>query len=285
MTIRRAVIPAAGFGTRLLPAAKAIPKEMVPVVDKPAIQYVVEEAAQSGATEVLIITARGKTALADHFDRLPELEGILEARGKREALMKVLNPTMLARVSFVRQQQALGLGHAVRCARSFADRGPFFVLLPDDLILSEVPVCMQLTAMLRQAHESVIAVQRVPREDTEKYGVVSIDADTGLVNGIIEKPHPDDAPSDLAVVGRYLLQPDVFAHLERISPGAGGELQLTDALASMIKAGLPVRACEFVGARFDTGTPLGLLEANIGMAVSRPELKAQVTALLTKFLK
>ncbi len=285
MTIRRAVIPAAGFGTRLLPAAKAIPKEMVPVVDKPAIQYVVEEAAQSGATEVLIITARGKTALADHFDRLPELEGILEARGKREALMKVLNPTMLARVSFVRQQQALGLGHAVRCARSFADRGPFFVLLPDDLILSEVPVCMQLTAMLRQAHESVIAVQRVPREDTEKYGVVSIDADTGLVNGIIEKPHPDDAPSDLAVVGRYLLQPDVFAHLERISPGAGGELQLTDALASMIKAGLPVRACEFVGTRFDTGTPLGLLEANIGMAVSRPELKAQVTALLTKFLK
>lgn len=285
MTIRRAVIPAAGFGTRLLPAAKAIPKEMVPVVDKPAIQYVVEEAAQSGATEVLIITARGKTALADHFDRLPELEGILEARGKREALMKVLNPTMLARVSFVRQQQALGLGHAVRCARSFADRGPFFVLLPDDLILSEVPVCMQLTAMLRQAHESVIAVQRVPREDTEKYGVVSIDADTGLVNGIIEKPHPDDAPSDLAVVGRYLLQPDVFAHLERISPGAGGELQLTDALASMIRAGLPVRACEFVGTRFDTGTPLGLLEANIGMAVSRPELKAQVTALLTKFLK
>ena len=285
MTIRRAVIPAAGFGTRLLPAAKAIPKEMVPVVDKPAIQYVVEEAAQSGATEVLIITARGKTALADHFDRLPELEGILEARGKREALMKVLNPTMLARVSFVRQQQALGLGHAVRCARSFADRGPFFVLLPDDLILSEVPVCMQLTAMLRQAHESVIAVQRVPREDTEKYGVVSIDEDTGLVNGIIEKPHPDDAPSDLAVVGRYLLQPDVFAHLERISPGAGGELQLTDALASMIRAGLPVRACEFVGTRFDTGTPLGLLEANIGMAVSRPELKAQVTALLTKFLK
>lgn len=280
MTIYRAVIPAAGFGTRMLPAAKAIPKEMVPVVDKPAIQYVVEEAVQSGVTEVLIVTGRGKGAIEDHFDRLPELEASLEARGKTEQLAKVLAPAALARISFVRQQQALGLGHAVGCAKGFTGTEPFFVLLPDDLVLSEVPVCRQLLAMMQCPGESVIAVQRVPREDTEKYGVVSIDETTGLINGIVEKPHPSEAPSNLAVVGRYLLQPEVFMHLEQLTPGAGGELQLTDALASMIKAGLPVRACEFVGRRFDTGNPLGLLEANIGMALSRPDMRDRVLEIL-----
>ena len=187
-------------------------------------------------------------------------------------------------MSFTRQQQALGLGHAVSCARGFADKGPFLVLLPDDLVLSEVPVCEQLVAMMQGPHESVIAVQRVPREDTQKYGVVSIDEATGLIKGIVEKPHPSEAPSNLAVVGRYLLQPEVFMHLEQITPGAGGELQLTDALASMIKAGLPVRACEFVGTRFDTGHPLGFLEANIGMALSRPDMREQVIELLAKHL-
>ncbi|MBS4053434.1 MAG: UTP--glucose-1-phosphate uridylyltransferase [Thermaerobacter sp.] len=280
MTIYRAVIPAAGFGTRMLPAAKAIPKEMVPVVDKPAIQYVVEEAVQSGVTEVLIVTGRGKGAMEDHFDRLPELEASLEARGKTEQLAKVLAPAALARISFVRQQQALGLGHAVGCAKGFTGTEPFFVLLPDDLVLSEVPVCRQLLAMMQCPGESVIAVQRVPREDTEKYGVVSIDETTGLINGIVEKPHPSEAPSNLAVVGRYLLQPEVFMHLEQLTPGAGGELQLTDALASMIKTGLPVRACEFVGRRFDTGNPLGLLEANIGMALSRPDMRDRVLEIL-----
>lgn len=280
MTIYRAVIPAAGFGTRMLPAAKAIPKEMVPVVDKPAIQYVVEEAVQSGVTEVLIVTGRGKGAMEDHFDRLPELEASLEARGKTEQLAKVLAPAALARISFVRQQQALGLGHAVGCAKGFTGAEPFFVLLPDDLVLSEVPVCRQLLAMMQSPGESVVAVQRIPLEDTEKYGVVSIDEATGLINGIVEKPHPSEAPSNLAVVGRYLLQPEMFRHLEQLTPGAGGELQLTDALASMIKAGLPVRACEFVGRRFDTGNPLGLLEANIGMALSRPDMRDRVLEIL-----
>ena len=280
MTIYRAVIPAAGFGTRMLPAAKAIPKEMVPVVDKPAIQYVVEEAVQSGVTDVLIVTGRGKGTIEDHFDRLPELEARLEARGKTEQLAKVLAPAALARISFVRQQQALGLGHAVGCAKGFTGSEPFFVLLPDDLVLSEVPVCRQLLAMMQSPGESVIAVQRIPLEDTEKYGVVSIDEATGLINGIVEKPHPSEAPSNLAVVGRYLLQPEVFRHLEQLTPGAGGELQLTDALASMIKTGLPVRACEFVGRRFDTGNPLGLLEANIGMALSRPDMRDLVLEIL-----
>ncbi|MBS3873070.1 MAG: UTP--glucose-1-phosphate uridylyltransferase [Firmicutes bacterium] len=280
MTIYRAVIPAAGFGTRMLPAAKAIPKEMVPVVDKPAIQYVVEEAVQSGVTDVLIVTGRGKVAIEDHFDRLPELEACLEARGKTEQLAKVLAPAALARISFVRQQQALGLGHAVGCAKGFTGSEPFFVLLPDDLVLSEVPVCRQLLAMMQSPSESVIAVQRIPLEDTEKYGVVSIDEATGLIKGIVEKPRPSEAPSNLAVVGRYLLQPEVFRHLEQLTPGAGGELQLTDALASMIKAGLPLRACEFVGQRFDTGNPLGLLEANIGMALSRPDMRDRVLEIL-----
>lgn len=264
----------------MLPAAKAIPKEMVPVVDKPAIQYVVEEAVQSGVTEVLIVTGRGKGAMEDHFDRLPELEASLEARGKTEQLAKVLAPAALARISFVRQQQALGLGHAVGCAKGFTGAEPFFVLLPDDLVLSEVPVCRQLLAMMQSPGESVVAVQRIPLEDTEKYGVVSIDEATGLINGIVEKPHPSEAPSNLAVVGRYLLQPEMFRHLEQLTPGAGGELQLTDALASMIKAGLPVRACEFVGRRFDTGNPLGLLEANIGMALSRPDMRDRVLEIL-----
>ncbi|MDP3487504.1 MAG: UTP--glucose-1-phosphate uridylyltransferase GalU [Bacillota bacterium] len=284
MVIRKAVIPAAGFGTRMLPATKAIPKELVTVVDKPAIQYVVEEAVEAGVTDICIITGRGKGSIEDHFDRAPELEGLLAAKKKDEARSAVVAAAHMARFSFVRQQQPLGLGHAVACARSFVGGESFFVLLPDDLIQASTPCVQQLIEAAAGPLDSVIAVQEVPWEDTNKYGVVSIDPETGLVSGIVEKPDPAEAPSNLAVVGRYLLRPEIFACLGEIVPGAGGELQLTDAIALLIKQGLPVRACKFTGNRYDTGSPLGFLEANVGYALARPEMATKVRAMLTKLL-
>ena len=285
MQIHKAVIPAAGFGTRMLPATKVVPKELIAVVDKPAIQYVVEEAISSGVTEVLIITSRGKGPIEDHFDRMPELESMLFSRGKQDACDAACSTTKLGQLFFTRQHEALGLGHAVGRAKAFIAGVPFFVLLPDDLILSEVPSCKQLLDTMHDPNNSVIAVQRVPWKDTQKYGVVSIDPETGLINGMVEKPDPKDAPSNLAVVGRYLLQPEIFEHLDRITPGAGGELQLTDAIASMIAAGHPVRACEFDGVRYDTGHPLGFIEANIGMALHRPDMRVKVADMLRRFLE
>jgi UTP--glucose-1-phosphate uridylyltransferase len=279
MYIKKAVIPAAGFGTRMLPATKAIPKELLTVVDKPAIQYVVEEAAASGVTDILMITGRGKGDMEDHFDRMPELELVLSAKGRFEALDAVVRPAKLANMHYIRQQQALGLGHAVYCAKSFVGQESFFVLLPDDLIDDPVP-CAEQLRVLGNGNESIIAVQEVPWKDTGKYGVVSIDYETGLVNGIVEKPAPEDAPSNLAVVGRYLLQPEVFGCLEEITPGAGGELQLTDAIALMIQKGLPVRVCKFSGVRYDVGSPLGFLEANVGLALAREDMRDRVLKML-----
>jgi len=266
MKITKAVIPAAGFGIRMLPATKAMPKELLTVVDKPSIQYVVEEAVAAGVTEVLIVTGRGKGSLEDHFDRVPELEQVLAAKGRMEALAAVLKPTTLAAMHYTRQQQALGLGHAVLCAKAFVGQEPFFVLLLDDLIVGHEPCAAQLIGAMQSPDESVIAVQEVPWEHTIRYGVVSIDSATGQITGMVEKPQPEVAPSNLAVVGRYLLQPEVFGCLTQITPGAGGELQLTDALALMIKQGHKLRPCRFLGVRYDTGSPLGFLEANIGMA-------------------
>ena len=282
--ITKAVIPAAGFGTRMLPATKAMPKELLTVVDKPSIQYVVEEAVAAGVTEVLIVTGRGKGSLEDHFDRAPELEQVLAAKGRREALAAVLRPAQLAAMHYVRQQQALGLGHAVLCAKAFVGQVPFFVLLPDDLIVGPEPGAAQLISAMQSPDESVIAVQEVPWEHTSRYGVVSIDSETGLIVGIVEKPQPEVAPSNLAVVGRYLLQPEVFDCLAQITPGAGGELQLTDALALMLKQGHKLRPCRLTGVRYDTGSPLGFLEANIGMALAREDMRAQVLAMLEGFI-
>lgn len=221
MEIGKTVIPAAGFGTRMLPATKAIPKELVPVVDRPAIQYVVEKAVASGATSVLIITGRGKGSLEDHFDRAPELEAALARPGKEAALAEVVNVTKLARVQVVRQGQALGLGHAVSCARDYVGQEPFYVALPDDLVQGQVPALLQLKQAQQSERESVLAVQPVPWESVSKYGIVQIDND-GLVMGIVEKPRPEEAPSNLAVVGRYLLQPEVFECLDEITPGQVG---------------------------------------------------------------
>jgi len=284
MKINKAVIPAAGFGTRMLPATKAIPKELLTVVDKPSIQYVVEEAVAAGVTEVLIITGRGKGSLEDHFDRAPELEQVLASKGRKGALAAVVKPATLASMHYIRQQQALGLGHAVLCAKVFVGHAPFFVLLPDDLIMADEPCAAQLVAAMQAEDESVIAVQEVPWEHTDRYGVVSVDSATGQIVGIVEKPRPEHAPSNLTVVGRYLLQPAVFGCLEQITPGAGGELQLTDALALMLKQGHKIRPCKFTGVRYDTGSPLGLLEANIGMALAREDMRAEVQALLKKAL-
>lgn len=283
MEVQKTVIPAAGSGTRMLPATKAIPKELVTVVDKPAIQHVVEEAVSSGSTSILVITGRGKGALEDHFDRAPELEAILEKTGKEVALAEVVSAADLARVHFIRQGTALGLGHAVGCARDFVGWEPFFVALPDDLLQGEVPALLQLKHAQLSVRETVLAVQPVPWESVSRYGVVKVDQD-GLVEDIVEKPSREDAPSNLAVVGRYLLQPEVFDCLDEITPGAGGELQLTDAIALMIKKGLPVRACMLQGKRYDTGSPLGFIGANVGMALARPGLSKQVRELLQQLL-
>ncbi|MBT9141050.1 MAG: UTP--glucose-1-phosphate uridylyltransferase [Dehalococcoidia bacterium] len=276
MPISKAIIPAAGFGTRMLPATKAIPKEMVTVVDKPAIQYVVEEAAAAGAREVLVVTGRGKDAILDHFDRAPELEVALAKRAKYEELESVRQTSGLANMHYIRQPEAKGLGHAVGCGEVFVGGEPFFVLLPDDLIDAEVPCVKQLADCRQSEDEAVIAVQAVPWEDTRRYGVVDVDTATGLVWGIVEKPEPGKAPSNLAVVGRYLLQAEIFACLKDITPGAGGELQLTDAIALLIARGHKVRACAFVGKRYDTGTPLGFIEANLGYARKRRDLRDEV---------
>lgn len=278
--MHKAIIPAAGFGTRMLPATKSIPKELVTVVDRPAIAYVVEEAVAAGARDVLVVTGRGKEAIADYFDRAPELEDALKLRGKQAALSDVLGAAKLANMHYVRQQQALGLGHAVGCARAFVGSESFFVLLPDDLVDSAVPAALQLKQAMHSAADNVLAVQEVPWEDTSKYGVVSIDATTGLVCGIVEKPKPEAAPSNLAVVGRYILSAEIFSCLDEITPGAGGELQLTDAIALLIRRGLPVRACLLQGKRYDVGSPLGFIEANIGYALKSPDLQAAVRKLL-----
>lgn len=284
MEVRKTVIPAAGFGTRMLPATKAIPKELMPIVDRPAIQYVVEEAVASGSTSVLIITGRGKASMEDHFDHAPELEAALAKSGKEDALVEVVNATRMVKVQFVRQGKALGLGHAVGCARDYVGQAPFYVALPDDLVQGEVPALLQLSQAQQSARESVVAVQPVPWESVGKYGVVQVDQH-GLIVGIVEKPRPEDAPSNLAVVGRYLFQPEIFDCLDQITPGAGGELQLTDGIALMIKQGFPVRACSLQGKRYDTGSPLGFIEANVGMALARPGLGKQVRAMLLQLLQ
>ncbi len=285
MQVKKAVIPAAGFGTRMLPATKAIPKELLTVVDKPAIQYVVEEAVAGGARDILVITGRGKGDIEDHFDRMPELEQALKAKGRKGLLDRIVAPVDLANMHYIRQREALGLGHAVHCAKSFVGQDAFFVLLPDDIIDDEVPCTAQLVAATKGPRESVIAVQEVPWEMTNRYGIVSVDEETGLMTGMMEKPAADVAPSNLAVVGRYLLQPEVFECLEQIEPGVGGELQLTDAIALMIKRGYPVRICKFGGVRYDIGSPLGFLEANIGLALERDDMREQVMEMLDRKMR
>ncbi|MGH8807009.1 MAG: UTP--glucose-1-phosphate uridylyltransferase GalU [Noviherbaspirillum sp.] len=271
--IRKAVFPVAGLGTRFLPVTKASPKEMLPVVDKPLIQYAVEEAAAAGITEMIFVTGRGKRSIEDHFDKAYELESELASHGKIKLLKEIqtLLPDNL-HYSYVRQSEALGLGHAVLCARPLVGDEPFAVLLADDLIDSDVPVLKQMVDLYLQHSSSVVGVQNVPLEQTSQYGIVrpqSMGVHIHRVADIVEKPHPENAPSTLGVVGRYVFSPKIFDYLENVTPGTGGEIQLTDAIAAML-ASAPVLAYEFKGRRYDCGSKIGYLEATVVYALKHP---------------
>jgi UTP--glucose-1-phosphate uridylyltransferase len=271
--VRIAVFPVAGRGTRFLPATKAVPKEMLPIVDKPLIQYGVEEALEAGATRLVFITHRSKRAIEDHFDQDVELERALEEAGKLEILSKVRDivPKGVSCV-FIRQGEPLGLGHAVLCARPAVGDEPFFVHLPDDLIIGERGCLAEMVEQYERTGASSIAVEEVPREKTSSYGIVDVDAE-GRLRQIVEKPAPDVAPSTLAVVGRYLLTPAIFDKLEMTGRGAGGEIQLTDAIADLLSSE-PVYASRFTGRRFDCGNKLGYIQAMLAVAQQDPELRA-----------
>ncbi|MDA0847580.1 MAG: UTP--glucose-1-phosphate uridylyltransferase GalU [Proteobacteria bacterium] len=275
--VRKAVFPVAGLGTRFLPATKASPKEMLPIVDKPLIQYAVEEAAAAGITEMVFITGRSKRAIEDHFDKAYELEAELEAKGK-DALLEVVRSVSPPTISciYIRQPEALGLGHAVLCARPVVGDEPFAVILADDLMdagSDGVPVMAQMVSLYEEHRASIVAVQEVPREQTSRYGIVATSAwgrQTERLTDIVEKPQPDVAPSTLAVVGRYLLTPRIFGILAQQAPGAGGEIQLTDAIARLL-VDETVLAYRFSGTRFDCGSKQGYLQATVTLARRHPE--------------
>ena len=287
--LRKAVLPVAGLGTRFLPATKAMAKEMLPVVDKPLIQYAVEEARAAGIEEFCMITGRGKTALVEHFDIAFELEATLRERGRLHAVEELRRTTSLppGAIAAVRQQEPLGLGHAIWCARAFIGEDPFAILLPDDLVLSETPCMAQLAAAYRETGGNVVAVSEVPREQTNRYGILDITADDGRlveVSGLVEKPDPLLAPSTLAIIGRYVLLPEVLTHLARFERGAGGEVQLTDAMTRMIGEH-PFHGLRFEGRRFDCGDKAGFLEAQIAFALRRPDLADTVRAFLRRYVE
>jgi UTP--glucose-1-phosphate uridylyltransferase len=272
--VRKAVFPAAGLGTRFLPATKAQPKEMLPLVDKPIIQYVVEEAVASGITSIVIVTGRGKTAIENHFDVAYELEHLLERRAKLDLLEEVRAIGNLIDIAYVRQKEPLGLGHAILMARDVIGHEPFAVFLADDIITSEVPAMKQLIDVYQARHCSVVAVERVSRQRTSDYGIVAArPAGDRLfkVTDLVEKPPPEEAPSDLAIIGRYVLMPEIFEHLAQTAAGRGGEIQLTDGLRSLLRR-QEICAYRFRGQRYDTGDKLGFLKATVEIALQRPDL-------------
>lgn len=286
MPIRKVVFPVAGLGTRSLPATKAIPKEMLTVVDKPLIQYAVEEAVEAGAQVLIFIVGRNKTAIADHFDKAYELETELQTAGKLEQLEQV--QSVLAtdvQCVYIRQPQALGLGHAVACARLVVGDEPFGVILPDDLIYNQGPGCLkQMTEIQQRYGGSVIGAQRVPLDQVSRYGVMDIqqtEAQLGRLLGMVEKPAVTEAPSDLAAVGRYVLSAEIFAEIDRTEPGRGGEIQLTDALGRLLTKH-PVYSYEFSGQRYDCGSKLGYLQANIDYGLRHPGLGAALRQYLSE---
>jgi UTP--glucose-1-phosphate uridylyltransferase len=280
--VRKAVFPAAGLGTRFLPATKAQPKEMLPLVDKPLIQYGVEEAVQSGVQNIIIVTGRGKTAIEDHFDVSFELEQLLESRGKKDLLAAIRGVSDMIDVAYVRQKEALGLGHAVLRARELVGREPFAVILSDDVIDSQVPALRQLLDVYESYTAPVIALMEVPLENTSMYGIVdaepvaSSNGRDGLyrIRNLVEKPRARDAPSNLAIVGRYVLTSEVFDSLEAIEPGSGGEIQLTDGLKHLLRS-QPIYGYRFEGTRYDAGDKLGFLKATVEFALKRADLGPQ----------
>lgn len=278
LKVTKAVFPVAGLGTRFLPATKASPKEMLPVVDKPLIQYAVEEAIAAGITEMIFVTGRSKRAIEDHFDKSYEVEAELEARGKQK-LLDLVRSIKPANVDcfYVRQPEALGLGHAVMCAEKLVGDNPFAVILADDLLYGEPPVLSQMVEVFDHYHSSVIGVEDIPREETASYGIVDgkeWEDNIVKLSGIVEKPKPEVAPSTLGVVGRYVLKPRIFHHLRNLKTGAGGEYQLTDAIQSLL-VDEQVLAYKYHGTRFDCGSKLGYLKATVEFALRHPEVKAE----------
>ena len=292
--IRKAVIPAAGLGTRLLPATKAQPKEMIAIVDKPALQYLIEELIESGIEEILIITGRNKSSIENHFDYSFELEKTLEEKEKIELLKIVNDISKMSNIYYVRQKKPLGLGHAVSCAKSFVGDEPFLVLLGDDIIYTdknkgELPFSKQIVNIYEELQVMISGVQKVPKNDVNKYGIIKslnyIDDDTMEVEDFVEKPAIIEAPSQFAVLGRYILEPEIFRYLENLKPGKNGEIQLTDAILNMKKDGLKLYAYDFKGIRYDIGNKMGIYKANIEFGLRHPEISEKVKKYLKKLLK
>jgi UTP--glucose-1-phosphate uridylyltransferase len=283
--VRKAIIPAAGLGTRFLPATKAQPKEMLPIVDKPTIQYIIEEAVASGIEDIIIVTGRGKRAIEDHFDKSYELEETLAKKEKYDMLEEVQGISKLANIHYIRQKEPLGLGHAISCASRFIGDEPFAVLLGDDIVHSPGKPCLkQLIDVYERYNSSVIGVQEVPQQEVSKYGVISInnhEMDTGVfhINDLVEKPKVEDAPSNYAIMGRYVLRPEIFEILEKQTPGAGNEIQLTDAIKKLNELQMVV-GYEFDGVRHDVGDKFGFIRATVEFALERDDLKQQVTEYL-----
>lgn len=279
-SVRKAIIPAAGLGTRFLPATKAQPKEMLPIVDKPTIQYIIEEAAASGIEDIIIVTGRGKRAIEDHFDRSFELEDVLITKDKQAELQEIRAIADIANIHYIRQKEPRGLGHAIWCARKFIGDEPFAVLLGDDIVVNEKPCLAQLIEVHERYHASVVGVQEVLTEDVSKYGIVKpkgAQIETGLlhVEDFVEKPSIEEAPSNYAIMGRYILRPEIFGLLENQQPGAGGEIQLTDAIKALndVQA---VLAYHFEGDRYDVGDKFGFIQATMEFALHRDDLREQV---------
>ena len=286
MKVRKAIITAAGWGTRFLPVTRSQPKEMLPLVNKPLIQYAVEEAINSGIEQVILITAMGKHAIEDYFDRSFELEYVLEQKGETELLQEMRRLSNLVNICYIRQKEQLGLGHAVLIARDIIADEPFAVLLPDDVIESRVPALKQMIEVYEQQGTSVIAVERVSAQDTVKYGIIEpkeISHRLYQVLSLAEKPEPQEAPSDLGIVGRYILVPEIFDALAATPPGRIKEIQLTDALQRLLKQHA-ISACEFEGVRYDTGTPSGWLEATIALALKDPDIGPGLRQYLRRLL-
>ena len=286
MKIRKAVITAGGWGTRFLPVTKAQPKEMLPLINKPLIQYAVEEAINSGIEQIILVTSLGKNAIEDYFDRSFELEYLLEKRGETKLAEEMRKLSAMVNVCYIRQKEQLGLGHAVLATKGIVGEEPFAVILPDDIIESEVPALKQMLDIYEQYKTSVVAVERIEREDTVKYGVIKpnyVSERVYQVMHLVEKPMPEKAPSDLGIVGRYILTPQVFGALSVTQPGANREIQLTDALQAILKEE-KIYACEFKGIRYDTGTPSGWLKASIAYALKHPDFGQDLKEYIRQIL-
>jgi UTP--glucose-1-phosphate uridylyltransferase len=287
LSVKKAVFPVAGLGTRFLPATKAMPKEMLPVVDKPLIQYAVEEALSAGIEQIIFVTGRRKEALEDHFDRSCELEHTLMLRNKESLLLELdsLVPES-GTIIYTRQSEPLGLGHAIWCSRHAVGNEPFAVLLADDLVKTDRPVLSQMLAKFEEVQSSIVAVEEIDPDQTEKYGILDVENSNNSllkIKGMVEKPTPDKAPSNLAIIGRYILMPEIYAQLGRKERGAGGEIQITDAMANLLKD-QPIYGYRFEGRRFDCGSKAGFQMANLAYALDRPEIKKTLVPFITEYL-